>query len=100
MADIRDEIKEEIKEICLNNIFVGCEPDGIRIYGLEEVAKAVLTILQLAVVDRKAEIPSNPNTHVDVPKTRLEELENMAFMAYLRAQQDMIKAGFVKEIRG
>lgn len=59
-----------------------------KLIGLDEARLRILSIPELTIVDRKAELPKNPFTCGWMP---CEE------DAYNKAQQDMQKAGWVKE---
>ena len=60
---------------------------------LEKASVAILSIFELAIVDRGAELPQ-----IDEIKG-YPSLPNAIYSAYQLAQQDMLKEGWVKEIK-
>ena len=64
---------------------------------VSETIDQILAIENLAIVDRDAELPTNP-WHQNGIKYR-NGLEDQRIV-YERAQQDMLKAGWVREIKG
>lgn len=84
MTEIRDRVKGEALEFIRH----GASP--------EQILEKILSIPELAIVDRKAELPS-PGIEADL-KHRLVTLEGI-IGAYRMAQQDMGEAGWVKEVK-
>ena len=90
MSEIRDKVKQEIK---LRIRQRSATDDWM----LEGIVNSILSIPEIAVVDREAELPENP-----FPKPRLNNPSsaNLArYYSYQRAQQDMLENSWVKEIK-
>jgi len=88
------------------------EPTLELLKGLEETAKSNLHLLEenpkryrLEVVDREAELPENPwHQEFELVGKHLgwipySQAEDWAHRACSKAQQDMLKAGWVKEVK-
>jgi len=100
MSEIRDKVIGDIIDIVFTNRTTNVA---------HEIADQILSIPSLAVVDRKAGLPKNTfNTTVDdvnrsypkgIPKGYHILLEAGRQEGYELAQQDMLKAGWVKEVK-
>jgi len=89
MSEIRDRVKTQITAIVTGTARLKC-------------AEQVLSIPELAIVDRKAELPDNPHSESHYSfggGSKFRHGNNPLHLAYKHAQQDMLKAGFVKEIK-
>jgi len=102
MSEIRDKVKGEL-DIALENYFVFVdgihkqfekgtitwEEEGLKLKELKEeiIAEQILSIPELAIVDREAKLPE---------KEFVSSNENCR---YKEAQRDMLKAGWVKEVK-
>jgi len=91
MSEIRDKVEQQ-----LNDIF----RDYMSGETWDNCAKKILSIPELAVVDRKAELPKRM-TRETIPgdMARSMELNKNINFGYEQAQQDMRKAGWIREIK-
>jgi len=91
MSEIREKVKSRMGYLMLEEVSM---PIGMP----EKIVEKLLSILELKIVDLKAELPKNP-----YPKNFRESDGNYSINAwhqvYTDAQQDMRKAGWVKEAR-
>jgi len=96
MSKGRDKVKEEIDNRLRGFIisYNQAEDSYQQLLIVEKYRNYILSIPELAVVDRNAELPDNPFTYPH-PMVRVSEQR----AAYMRAQQDMLKAGWVKEVK-
>jgi len=86
MSEIRDKTELQIKGILLKCFTKTRE-------WTQTATDKILSISELAIVDRKAKLPYKP---YDVGGV----IRNEGFyIAYDKAQQDMLKAGWVKEVK-
>ena len=94
--EIRDRVREEIAEKICNGcpIHDDCfnSDSEYRQCYIDEPIDAILAIPELAIVDRKAKLPPCP-IKVDCIETGLLHQQ------YLLAQQSMLQAGYVKEVK-
>ena len=88
MSEIRDRAEEKI-----TGEIVACASTytfGTLLEFAKQYASKILAIPEIAVVDRDAELPENPHNSCCATE---------AWLIYDTAQQDMLKAGYVKEIK-
>lgn len=102
MSEIRDNAREKISRI-LCSVDKGLAGRAVNRKPYLLKADKILSIPELAVIDRKAELPWNE----DIPKEFNElacgaedDSDNVSRRAYMLAQQDMLKGGWVKEVKG
>lgn len=98
MSEIRDKAI-----IALQDLLGGCldtegtdECQHLTDQQVRHLIKAILSIPELAIVDRGTELPENPH------RKTLElqpYLNNISHKAYKVSQQDILKAGWVKEVK-
>jgi len=96
MSEIRDRVIEQLYaklkafETMLSNSEIAefLDKEAMMQSGIEQI----LSIPELAVVDREAELPKNPYLSRGMMKS-------YQYSGYEKAQQDMLKAGWVKEIK-
>lgn len=113
MSEIRDRAKERIANNLYlisvagrygNTGFSAWEElkDDQREFFRNKADKLILSIPKLAVVDRKAKLPDNPYDPIwrcaDEDGV-IEQYRSPQHEHYKRAQQDMLKEGWVKEVR-
>jgi len=83
----RDEVREQIYEIISDNKLT-----------YTQIVERIINLPSIAVVDREAGLPSNPYKYFD-PYINEEILYKENHKIYARAQQDMLKQGWVKEVK-
>jgi len=103
MSKERDKVREKIIEILsqpLEAQWTGDAQDAIE-QGIKNQADQILSIPELAVVDRNAELPTPPALDVSNIGT-IKDPEYQAWEQYLKeykqAQQDTFKNKWVKEV--
>ena len=88
----RDEVREQIARVFYNfDTLPEFEP-GKYYKQIDQI----LAIDGIAVVDRQAELPENPHEK-EYEVARSQRLLSIAIYAF--AQQDMLKKGWVKEVK-
>ena len=83
----RDEVRERIYEIVSDDKLT-----------YTQIVERIINLPSIAVVDREAGLPSNPYKYFD-PYINEEILYKENHKIYARAQQDMLKQGWVKEVK-
>ena len=83
----RDEVREQIYEIVSDDKLT-----------YTQIVERIINLPSIAVVDREAGLPSNPYKFFD-PSINEEILYKENHKIYARAQQDMLKQGWVKEVK-
>ena len=83
----RDEVREQIYEIISDNKLT-----------YTQIVERIINLPSIAVVDREAGLPSNPYKYFD-PYINEEILYKENHKIYARAQQDMLKQEWVKEVK-
>ncbi len=91
MSEIRDKVKRQLDDIFR---------DYMSGETWDNCAKKILSIPELAIVDREAELPKRM-TREAIPgdMARSMELNKNINFGYEQAQQDMRKAGWIREIK-
>ena len=91
MSKIRDRVKKKLSWVYTE---IGT-PSGNRItYLSPDEIEQILSIPEIAVVDRDAELPRNPYRCCTE-----DEILRESHYSYKEAQNKMLKAGYVKEIK-
>ena len=83
MSEIRENVKNQLLDvlvICMDEVI------ALGTFAENELIDEILSITELAIVDREAELPPIPTS------------EFCEVNSYYKAQQDMIKAGWRKVI--
>ena len=62
-----------------------------------QIVERIINLPSIAVVDREAELPASPYKFFD-PSINEEILYKEDYKIYARAQKDMLKRGWVKEV--
>ena len=83
----RDEVRERIYEIVSDDKLT-----------YTQIVERIINLPSIAVVDREAGLPSNPYKYFD-PYINEEILYKENHKIYARAQQDMLKQGWVKGVK-
>jgi len=83
----RDEVREQIYEIVSDDKLT-----------YTQIVERIINLPSIAVVDREAGLPSNPYKYFD-PYINEEILYKENHKIYARAQQDMLKQEWVKEVK-
>ena len=86
----RDEVRKQIKDIIHQFLH--------RKLNVDQLCESILALDGIAIVDREAGLPSNPYKYFD-PYINEEILYKENHKIYARAQQDMLKQGWVKEVK-
>ena len=90
----RDEVRKQIKDIIHQFLH--------RKLNVDQLCESILALDGIAIVDREAELP-NPEPSSPDPQYEGETLHYgrvCGEMGYRRAQQDMVKKGWVEEVKG
>lgn len=104
MSEIRDKVEKQIAGILKQPLkidLLGAKAKGWK--GIKQspdmrIAQ-ILSITELAVVDREAVLPENPRLLWEDVDDIEKAPENQPYYAYAKAQQDMLNAHYVKEIK-
>ncbi len=95
--DNKDKVREEIAQILAQPVAVGLVGNATVGYlwekDIERIRKQILAIPELAVVEREAGLPREPE------EWGIKEQYTGVSHGYKKAQQDMIQAGWVKEAK-
>ena len=91
MSKIRDRVKSKMGYLMLEEVSM---PLGMP----EKIVKKLLSIPELAVVNREAELPEIPDFGYDLGNCRRAIKDEPIEAIYTKAQQDMLKEGWVKEV--
>lgn len=96
MSEIRDRARQRVIEILVKPLKVPYQEDAavMMVQGCINQAEEILSIPELAVVDREAELPIG-RWSFQIPGDQQDWLNQKK--GYGEAQQDMLKAGWVKE---
>jgi len=89
MSGIRDRVKKQLSWV---HTEIGTPSGNQKAYLSPDQIDQILSIPELAIVDRKAELPENPYN----PNKRGFTAQ---LSAYSDGQQDMLKAGWVREVK-
>ena len=90
----RDEVRKQIKDIIHQFLH--------RKLNVDQLCESILALDGIAIVDREAELPNPEPSSLD-PQYEGETLHYgrvCGEMGYRRAQQDMVKKGWVEEVKG
>ena len=99
MSEIRGRAKEKVVAVIHLNSYYRCEcGKEFRMPSPKSVADVILSIPELVVVDREAELPKYPYPLVTQIAGE-KEIVDTWHQVYDKAQQDMLKAGYVKEVK-
>ena len=83
----RDEVREQIYKIVSDDKLT-----------YMQIVERIINLPSIVVVDREAGLPASPYKFFD-PSINEEILYKYDYKVYARAQRDMLKQGWVKEVK-